>query len=109
MIVYSNFLMPKWADGRTLGPIIQIRPSKKDDKDLLVHEKVHQQQWRRNPVLFYFRYLFSKKWRLRYELEAYREQLKLSPQDLDEFAYLLSTKYNLDITKQRAKDLLQKL
>lgn len=109
MIVYSDFLMPSWMDGRCLGPIVQIRPSSRNDVGLVQHELVHQRQWKQNPILYPLRYWLSRRWRLRYELEAYREQLKHSPLDVDRFAYLLAGKYRLNISQQRAKDLLQKL
>lgn len=40
------------------------------------HEMVHVRQFKANPILFYPRWLFSKRWRLIYELEAYRESIK---------------------------------
>lgn len=40
------------------------------------HERIHIKQFKANPFLFYFRYAFSKKWRLKYEVEAYKESVK---------------------------------
>ena len=64
----------------TLGDTIYLAPARYDDWvsvkpkkstiALVEHEKVHVNQFRRDPA-FKRRYLTSRKWRLRYEAEAY--------------------------------------
>jgi hypothetical protein len=107
MIVYSDLLLPAWADGRTLGPIVQIRPSRRNDAGLLAHELEHVRQWREAPIRFYPRYLFSRRWRLRYEVEAFRAQLRLDPAALNSCSALLATRYRLGISFRDALNLLE--
>ena len=76
MVIYSNFPIPKGFAGITLGPFIFIRPSHKDDRGLLEHEKVHVKQFWEMFPFFWFFYLFNPVARLNIELEAYKEQLK---------------------------------
>ena len=106
-VIYTNHLIPNTFAGQTIGPFILIRPSHKDDTGLLEHEKVHVRQFWRTLGLFGIGYLLSKKYRLKIEVEAYKEQLKYYPTDKKAlFAYYLATKYNLDITQEEALKLL---
>lgn len=67
----------------TLGEVIYLTPARYDDWmsatpkkstiALVEHEKVHVDQFRRDPA-FKRRYLTSRKWRLLYEAEAYAKQ-----------------------------------
>ena len=67
----------------TLGDTIYLTPERYDDWQggspkgstiaLVEHEKVHVQQYWRDPG-FKRKYLTSRKWRLRYEAEAYAKQ-----------------------------------
>ena len=67
----------------TLGDTIYLTPERYDDWKsgnpkgstiaLVEHEKVHVSQFRGDPA-FKRRYLTSRKWRLRYEAEAYAKQ-----------------------------------
>lgn len=72
MIIYTKLLF--WADGFTVTKnLLLIHPRARGSIGLLRHEQVHQKQmaqdgWGR----FVLRYLFSSRWRLLYEVEAYR-------------------------------------
>lgn len=102
-VIYTNKLIPAKFAAKTIGPIILMRPQYKDDTGLLEHEKVHVRQFWSTLGLFGIPYYFSKKYRLKYELEAYKEQLKYYKEDKRSlFAYYLSTKYDLDITHEEA-------
>ena len=67
----------------TLGEVIYLTPVRYDDWmsatpkkstiALVEHEKVHVDQFRRDPA-FKRRYLTSRQWRLLYEAEAYAKQ-----------------------------------
>lgn len=106
-VIYTNNIIPDKFAGQTIGPFIFIRPSHKGDKGLLEHEKVHVRQFWSTLGLFGIPYLLSKKYRLKYELEAYKEQLKYYSTDKRSlFAHFLATKYNLDITQEEALKLL---
>ncbi len=106
-VIYINKLIPAKFAAKTIGPIILIRPSHKDDTGLLEHEKVHVRQFWSTLGLFGIPYLLSKKYRLKYELAAYKEQLKYYATDKRSlFAHYLATKYNLNITQEEALKLL---
>jgi hypothetical protein len=45
---------------------------KRESGITLAHELIHVQQQRRDGILFFLRYVFSARWRVRYEVEAYQ-------------------------------------
>jgi hypothetical protein len=101
--------MPDRFSGYTVGPIVLIRPAKRDDVGLLKHELVHVKQFWRSFGLFGIAYWLSKKKRFEYEVEAYREQLKYSPGREQRFAWFLANNYNLDVTEQQALEALTRV
>lgn len=70
----------------TLGETIYLSPDRYDDWAsgkpkkstiaLIEHEKVHVDQYRRDPK-FKKRYVTSRKWRLQYEAEAYAKSVQV--------------------------------
>ena len=79
MILYIKKLkeiLPGNFKGITLGWVALIDESKRSDDGYKRHEAVHVKQFNRNPFLFYFRYGFSKKHRLKYEAEAYAAEVR---------------------------------
>lgn len=76
MTFYTDNLIPADSAGCTRGPVIFIRPKYRNDIGLLRHEECHVRQWLRTLGLHSILYLLSKKYRLKAEVEAYREQLK---------------------------------
>jgi hypothetical protein len=105
MVIYTDNGIPARFAGYTIGLVTLIRPEFKDDKGLDAHEAIHRDQFKKNPVMGLL-YRFSKKARLKYELEAYRVQLTYAPQSAARFAYVLSHNYGLDITEDEALKLL---
>ena len=101
-IFYTNFLIPARFAGITIGPVVFIRPNYKDDVGLLNHELTHVKQFWKNPLMGLL-YQFNKKYRLRYEAEAYNTQLKYASGRLDLFAGFLVNNYNLQITLDQAR------
>ena len=101
---------PKWlfTAGFTLTPwLMFIRHDCRDNKPLHLHEQVHQRQMREAwTVVFWFRYLLSKKWRQRYEVEAYKAQIAAGA-SLHGCAQLLSSMYLLGISYDKACALLK--
>lgn len=104
MILYTN-IMPRRFAGYTIGPLVLIRPGYKADVGLHAHEAVHVAQFWSNPLMGLF-YMFSKKARLRYEVEAFRAQLNLSPGREQRFAGFLATNYGLELSTDEALALL---
>jgi hypothetical protein len=107
-VFYTNWFIPARFGADTYGPFVFVRPKYKGtDEGLLQHELTHVKQFWRNP-LFGLAYFFSKNARYKYELEAYRVQLKCYPDDRStQFAWYLANNYKLDITAAKAKvDLL---
>lgn len=101
------------AGATTYGPFVFIRPSrtfpgisKEEAEGLREHELTHCKQFYRTFGLNLILYEFSK-WKLKYEVEAYKVQLKYVPQDIDSFAFFISTRYRLNITKEEALLLLK--
>ena len=131
-VIYS-FNAPKPFCGVTYGFIIKIRPKYKDDKCLLEHELTHARQfWRTFGLSHILRNLskfanvipipskwklaigyISKHFTLKYELEAYYNQWKCTPDDqkdiaIQNIAKFLSTRYGLDITYKEAFEIIEK-
>lgn len=104
MILYTN-LMPYRFQGYNLGPVTLIRPAFRDDKGLHAHEAVHRAQFFRNPFMGLW-YVFSKKARLKYEVEAFKAQLELAPWSLHIRASCLANHYGLGISIDEAVKLL---
>lgn len=104
LFVTNLFVSPN-AGATTIGPFVFIRPSKtfptiskERAEGLREHELVHVKQFYRTCGWNGIRYLFSKKWRFKYELEAYKEQLKYVPDSELTFAWYLVVRYGLNVT-----------
>ncbi|TPQ31218.1 hypothetical protein [Cupriavidus pinatubonensis] len=105
LMIETRWLVPRGFDGFTPGPLILLRPGA--SHALIEHEKVHVRQFWRSWGLMGVLYLLSRRWRLRYEVEAYREQLRhCPPGTARSMARMLSTKYCLRITEDEAYRLL---
>jgi len=104
MIFYPRYFP---VAGFTLLPwLMFIKKAYKDDISLLKHEQTHRQQMRKDwTIVFWFRYLLFKKWRMYYEVEAYKVQIA-NGASLNSCAHNLSKLYFLKITFEQAKKLL---
>ena len=108
IIIYTSRFIPLWAAGCTYGPVILIRPEYRNDKGLLEHERVHVKQWIRTLGLHGYLYLFIKSYRLKAEVEAYKEQLKHYADDRTLlFAGFIAGRYELDVSVIEAVELLR--
>lgn len=104
-LLFYTDLMPDRFSGYTLGFVIFLRPSVRGNIEMLEHEKVHVSQFWRSLGTFGILYQFSKTFRLKYELEAYKKQLEFCENKEAAkkiFAVYLSKNYNLDITYEDA-------
>ena len=92
-----------------LLPCVFIRPQYRGDEGLLAHELVHvDQAWESIfPPIHALRYAFSKSYRLKCEVEAYKVQLQHSPDKIDLYAWVIAHDYDLGISVAAAKELLQ--
>lgn len=113
LTIYTDRL-PENAAGRVLFGIAFIRPAYRDDIGLHEHERVHVHQTLRGLILVHgWRYRFSKAYRLRCEVEAYKEQLKHPPANSDVVRYrdmyagFIANHYGLDLSVDRARELLE--
>jgi hypothetical protein len=103
MIFYTNNFIPKNFAGYTRGPFIFIRPSHRADAGLLAHEKVHVRQWLRTLTLHPLIYALSDGYKLKCEVEAYREQSRYYSDDRTLlFAEYLANNYGFNITVDQA-------
>lgn len=106
-VIYTNALIPARYDAYSVGPIILIREHQIRNRGLLEHECTHVRQFWRTLGLCGLLRLVSKRCRLRYEVEAYREQLKWAGQhQAPVFAYYLCRNYGLRITREQALEAL---
>lgn len=102
-VIYTNRLIPDRYDAYTIGPIILIREHQVGNRGLLEHERVHVRQFWRTLGMCGIGRLLSRRYRLRCEVEAYREQLKWTgPAHVAAFSYYLCRNYGLDITHEQA-------
>ncbi len=102
VVTYTDRLPAFVKGGITLWRFIFIRPKYRGDEGLLRHELTHVRQgWRM--LLYPF-----PKYRLRLEVEAYREQMKWYRTNtvVEIFAHYLVNDYGLKITLDEARRLL---
>jgi hypothetical protein len=93
------------AAGRSNGFIIRVVKEYKSDKGLLEHELQHCRQFYRTLAIHAFLYKFSKKYRYKAEIEAYKIQLKYCENkdaSAKKFANFLATNYSLDVSEAEA-------
>ncbi len=98
IIVYKSDMF-KGATAASKGTVIYIKPEDKGNLPLLHHELTHCKQFWLSCGMSVFLYHYSDKFRLLYELEAFREGLKYEPDRKGariEYALLLTTEYKLD-------------
>jgi hypothetical protein len=106
-VFYTDKFIKPQHGGISLAIFCFIRPKYKSDEGLLQHELTHSRQFYRNPILHLCLYRFWDKYKLECEVEGYKVQLKYYPTDLtDLFAGFIAERYELDITKEKAKELL---
>lgn len=96
--VTSAFPWNFWPDGRSatllipfIGVVVFV--SREDRKCLAIAERwrwevlmghergVHAEQIRRDGYVFYFRYIFSRHWRYRYEIAAFRRSARIAEEN----------------------------
>ncbi len=107
-IFYGN--LPRRSGGVTFGPLVVLRKKYEGDASaavtgLIEHELTHVRQFYRTCGLNGPRYLFAR-WRLVYEVEAYKEELRYVPEAAGVFAWCLANRYRLGITESDALKLL---
>jgi hypothetical protein len=95
--------------GLALGPLVLIRSCHRGDAGIVEHELEHVRQWVRwGGIGFWLLYLFSPRHRYRWELQAFRLQLRHSPGEARAFALALATRYRLRLDVRRVLgDLLE--
>lgn len=114
MVIYTNWFIPGGYAGITYGFVALIRPEYRLDIGLRKHEEKHIEQFWRYFCWFPLFYLLSEKFRLKVEVEAYREQLRYYPLDspvmtawrINRFAWFIANKYRIHITVPEAERLL---
>lgn len=105
-VIYNDKLVPRGFGGITLAPFIFLKENKKGNEELLEHEKVHiKQQYKWLIIPYFFMYKLSKKWRQRWEVEAFKVSVN-EGLPITLAAQWLSTKYNLDLSYKQAINLL---
>ena len=111
-LVFIVDSLPPGVAGCANGPIIRIHKDWKNNVAILEHEKEHVCQWWKTLTLHSFLYLFSKRYRLWAEIQAYVRQYDYlqDKTNIDWIYKAIATKYklNLDISyvKVRFQDAL---
>jgi hypothetical protein len=102
MIFYTNFGIQEGLDGCARGPFIFIRPEFRDNYGLIEHEKVHVKQFWRTFGLHGLFLFFSKKYKLKSEIEAYHRQMDVLNDHSDgiynRITKILHDEYDLGLT-----------
>ena len=106
-VVYTKLCF--WAAACTINQsLILVQPRYKEDKALLEHEIEHTRQMEyMGTWTFWFKYIFSKSFRLTVEVDAYRVQIAHGASPI-RCASNLCTLYALGITQQQALDRLMR-
>lgn len=82
----------------TLGSIVFIKHELSEDNSILQHEMTHVAQFKKEGLLFWVKYLFSKECRLDYECEAFAVQIMyLFNHDHDVNLQVLFVRFATDI------------
>lgn len=107
-IFYSDLL--KRNGGVAFGPAILLKKKYRGDasaaaRGLVEHELTHVRQFYRTCGLNGPGYLFAR-WRLAYEVEAYKAELRYDPGAASVFAWYIANRYRLDVTESEALMLL---
>ena len=108
VLVATNWL-PQGIAGIAIGPLVLLMRKRFSDEALRAHELVHVRQFYRSLGLFPVLYLLWPAYRLRCEVEAYRVQISLQPDEAarhrltEQAAVMLATNYRLRISKNRAR------
>ena len=97
-IIRNNRLVSNGFEGSAYWMFIVIRRDIELTKALLEHEIIHVKQiWRYTPLLFAILYFGFQKYKLKFEVEAYKETLKYNKNETPEsIAEMLHTKYKID-------------
>jgi hypothetical protein len=102
ILIYTDNLPEKFG-GMTNAFIIRIRPKYCNDEPLKLHELHHIRMWWKHGLIGRLLYRYNRKYRLNEEIEAYKIQLKYSPQDFERFVTAICTKYNLNVTPEEIR------
>ena len=111
-IFYTHWGIPERFGGVFRAFLILIRPKYRDDKGLEAHELTHARQfWRNLGLPFTILYQLSRRARLKWEVEGYREQIRHYPAHRIPglrmtFARFLAEKYRLGISPPDAHRVL---
>ncbi len=105
LLIESKRLVPSRFSALNVGPIIFVRPGHAT-MPLIEHELQHARQMYRTCFGMALLYGLSKRWRMRYEAEAYRAQWEAAGSDsgvLDQLANFLASDYRLGIPQDAAR------
>ncbi|AJG18798.1 hypothetical protein [Cupriavidus basilensis] len=100
LVIRTDRLIPARFQGYNLGPVILLRPTAR--AALLEHELTHSRQVYRTLFLMGAIYYLSKRWRLRWEAEAYAVQWKAGD-SLANLSTFLANNYHLGISVSEAQ------
>jgi len=99
-LVLRSVWVPCNFRGMCLGPLILIKKSALETDGLIEHEKTHYRQMIRYFFIGYaFMYFTSWQFRLKVELEGYKEEIKLNGITVQMAADTICRRYGIPIGK----------
>ena len=110
IVIYNDKLVPKEFGGYTRLFAIFLRNKYKTDEGLLQHELTHVKQFYRIPFLHSYLYKFSKKYRLKCEIEAYKVQLSYyldKEKNIKWMSNAIAAKYKLNVSQNEIENMLR--
>jgi hypothetical protein len=103
-----SFLMFGWGGAAWSPNMIVIKKDAYNKPALIAHERHHQkQQLKEGTLKFFFKYLTSKDYRFRMELEAYKVWYQMSPNDLERLVFIMTNSYGFNVSKDEVQKLLK--
>jgi len=107
-VIYTERFVP--MAGRSYGIFILIKPEHKGNEAIIAHELVHCKQFYRTFGIHGILYNISDKYKLKAEIEAYRETIRVKGyKDKRGSAWIVRTllnDYDLNVTKEEVEALL---
>ena len=110
-VIYNDKLVPEKFGGITRCMFIFMKSKYRADDGLLQHELTHVKQFYRTLGFSLIMYALSKNYRFSAEVEAYKAQSEYYKNKELSYNWMvdsLTTKYDLDITKEQALEALRK-
>lgn len=106
-VLFTKFGLESWQAGKSYGFFVVIRPGYEYDHGLIAHELEHCKQHWKTLFLHSLIYKFSKTYREKCEIVAYKIQSNYNPESISLFADYIASRYNLDHSAEHYEEILR--